>query len=111
MIELWVSEPPGELDADAAESSEDAVGNGMDDSSGGTAWLSGAEVIVPGIADTKLLGTLVLLERDRRLYEWKIGGRGRSARGRRRGGAVAAARDARRQLGQNSRLPGEAGNN
>ena len=87
-----MSEPPGELDADAVESSEDAVGSGMDDIGGGATWLSGAEVIVPGISDTKLLGTLVLLERDRRLYVWKIGGRGRSARGRRRGGAVAAAR-------------------
>ena len=39
-----------------------------------------------------VLGTLVLLEKDRRLYVWEIGGRGRSTRGRRRGGAVAAAR-------------------
>ena len=55
VIEPWVSEPPGELDADGAESSEDAVASGMDGSGGGAAWLSGAEVIVPGIADTKLL--------------------------------------------------------
>ena len=66
-----MSEPPDEVDA--SESSEDAVGSGMDDSSGGAAWLSGAKVIVPGIADTKLLGTLVLLARDRRLYVWRIG--------------------------------------
>jgi len=50
-----VSEPPGELDAGAAESSEDDVGSGMDDIGGGATWLSGTEVIVPGIADTKLL--------------------------------------------------------
>jgi hypothetical protein len=37
----------------------------------------------------RLLRTLVLLERDWRLYVWVGGGRGRSARGRRRGGAVA----------------------
>ena len=86
-----MSEPPGELDADATESSEVAVGSGMDDSGGGATWLSGAEVIVPRISDTKLLGTLVLLEKDRRLYVWEIGGRGRSTRGRRRSGAVAAA--------------------
>ena len=55
MIEPWVSEPPGELDADAAESLEDAVGSGMDDIGGGATWLSGAEVIVPGISDTMLL--------------------------------------------------------
>ena len=68
-----MSEPPIELDADAAESSKDAVGSGMDDIGGGATWLSGAEVIVPGISDTKLLGTLVLLARDRRLYGWRIG--------------------------------------
>ena len=69
-----MSEPPDEVDA--SESSEDAVGSGMDDIGDGATWLSGAKVIVPGISGTKLLGTLVLLERDRRLYAWEVGGRG-----------------------------------
>jgi hypothetical protein len=47
-------------------------------------------VIVPEISDTRLLQTLVLLERDRRLYVWVGGGRWCSAQGRRRGGVVVA---------------------
>ena len=48
-----MSEPPDEVYA--SESLEDAVGSGMDDFGGDATWPSGAEVIVPGIADTKLL--------------------------------------------------------
>jgi len=46
----------------------------------------------PNIFDTRLIRSIVLPDVERRLYECEIGGQGLRVRGRRRGGAVAAAR-------------------
>jgi hypothetical protein len=80
---------------DASDKSDDAAGSG--EVVTGMEELGGAVVIVPGNADTRLIGLGSLPEPLRRLYGCETAGRGRG----RREGAVAAAAvcEEKRRLG------------
>jgi hypothetical protein len=71
---------------EVSDRSDDAAGGGEVDA--GMEELGGADVIVPGNADTRLVGLGFLSELLRRLYGCEVVGR---ERGRREGAVVAAA--------------------
>jgi hypothetical protein len=77
---------------EVSDRSDDAAGGGEVDA--GMEELGGADVIVPGNADTRLVGLGFLSELLRRLYGCEVAGR---ERGRREGAVVAAAARGRRK--------------
>ena len=83
----------GEANAPKTGGGEDAGGVVVEGNCGTEVEAGG-----PDISDTRLIGTLVLPDVERRLYECEFGGRGLRVRGRRHGSAMAAAR--RGRLGQ-----------